>query len=44
MSIHFPTLGVLKNCVFYRSFHDWRLAGVSLGQFVNNAMDIDGFI
>ena len=29
---------------FYWSFHDWRLAGASLGQFVNNAMDIDGFI
>ena len=36
---------VYSTTVFcYWSFHGWRLAGVSLEQFVNNAMNIDGFI
>ena len=35
---------IQKLCFFHGSFHDWRLVGVSLGQFINNAMDIDCFI
>jgi len=35
---------IIQKMCFYWPFHGWRLGGVSLGQFVNNAMDIDGFI